>query len=180
MQWGYLQNSCQIWKHPKIPITDQTGTGGAEWWSITGVWTPFKWNPFHHYCAVPSPTCGFRGILQISCVAWWLVLFPLHSLLVMSGKPVFKLTFIQILATQSIWLKPHVASNPLLTDFIPFFFKSVQLTGVLGRIDVELYDTLNNLQVKDFSLACPFFVKMSGWFIFDITSLMMSCCHFTI
>jgi len=45
------------------------------------------------------------------------------------------------------------------------------VTGVLGRIDVELYDTLNNLHVNDFSLVCPFFVKMAGWFIFDITSL---------
>ncbi|XP_056118661.1 zona pellucida protein AX 2 [Rhinichthys klamathensis goyatoka] len=59
-------------------------------------------------------------------------------------------------ATHFVIIVPFLA--PLVA------LESVQLTGVLGRIDVELYDTLNNLHVKDFSLACPFFVKMAECF----------------
>lgn len=50
----------------------------------------------------------------------------------------------------------------------------------MGRLDVEMYDSLNNWSFREFSLACPFFVKMSGWFVFCITVLIMSCCSFMI
>ncbi|XP_016102425.1 zona pellucida sperm-binding protein 4-like [Sinocyclocheilus grahami] len=48
----------------------------------------------------------------------------------------------------------------------------------MGRIDVEMYDSLNNWSFREFSLACPFFVILSGWFVFYV--VMMSCCYFTI
>ncbi|XP_026089540.1 uncharacterized protein LOC113063394 [Carassius auratus] len=51
---------------------------------------------------------------------------------------------------------------PFLSPFVAF--ESVQLTGVLGRLDVEVYDSLNNWSFREFSLACPFFVKMSECF----------------
>lgn len=65
-----------------------------------------------------------------------------------------------------------------LTVFIPLFFKSVQLAGIIGRMDVEIYDSLNNWSFREFSLSCPFFIILSGWFVFYI--VMMSSCCFTI
>ncbi|XP_067273365.1 zona pellucida protein AX 2 [Pseudorasbora parva] len=63
----------------------------------------------------------------------------------------------------------HHSNKTHFDIVVPFLaplvaLESVDLTGVLGRIDVELYDALNNLHVRDFSLACTFFVKMSECF----------------
>ncbi|XP_048064404.1 zona pellucida protein AX 2 isoform X1 [Megalobrama amblycephala] len=63
----------------------------------------------------------------------------------------------------------HHSNETHFNIVVPFLaplvaIESVQSTGVTGRIDVEIYDTLNDLLVKDFSLACPFFVKMSECF----------------
>lgn len=66
-----------------------------------------------------------------------------------------------------------------LTVFILLFSKSVQLDEIVGRIDVEIYDSLNNWSFREFSLACPFFVILSGWFVFYV-AFTMSCCYFTI
>jgi len=66
-----------------------------------------------------------------------------------------------------------------LTVLIPLFFKSIQLAEIVGRIDVDIYDSLNNWSFREFSLACPFFVILSGWFVFYVT-FTMSCCYFKI
>lgn len=88
-------------------------------------------NETHFVIIVPflAPLVALEVFFRFPVLHWWLV-FPLHSfnsfllslyvkyneinyqtlrcihLLVMSGKPVFKLIFIQILTTLSIWLKP--------------------------------------------------------------------------
>ncbi|XP_073708828.1 zona pellucida protein AX 2 [Garra rufa] len=51
---------------------------------------------------------------------------------------------------------------PFLAPFVAF--ESVQLTGVTARMDVEVYDSLNDWSFKEFSLACPFFIKLSECF----------------
>ncbi|XP_018923510.2 uncharacterized protein LOC109050322 [Cyprinus carpio] len=51
---------------------------------------------------------------------------------------------------------------PFLSPVVAF--ESVQLAGIMGRLDVEMYDSLNNWSFREFSLACPFFVKMSECF----------------
>ncbi|XP_051732227.1 zona pellucida protein AX 2 isoform X2 [Ctenopharyngodon idella] len=63
----------------------------------------------------------------------------------------------------------HHSNETHFKIVVPFLaplvaIESVRLTGVVGRIDVEIYDTLNDWHVKDFSLACTFFVKMSECF----------------
>ncbi|XP_043075297.1 zona pellucida protein AX 2 isoform X2 [Puntigrus tetrazona] len=51
---------------------------------------------------------------------------------------------------------------PLLDPVV--VFESVQMAGIMGRIDVEIYDSLNNWAIRNFSLACPFFVILSECF----------------
>ncbi|XP_059369158.1 uncharacterized protein LOC132107038 [Carassius carassius] len=63
----------------------------------------------------------------------------------------------------------HHSNETHLELLVPFLapvvaFESVQLTGILGRIDVEIYDSLNNLSFNEFSLSCPFFVILSECF----------------
>ncbi|XP_016086099.1 zona pellucida protein AX 2 [Sinocyclocheilus grahami] len=53
------------------------------------------------------------------------------------------------------YYKSHVLNDQQL---------SVQLAGIMGRLDVEIYDSLNNWSIREFSLACPFFVKLSECF----------------
>lgn len=60
----------------------------------------------------------------------------------------------------------------ILTNFVFLFHKSVQLAGVMGRLDVKILDSLNNWQFKDFSLICPFFVPLLGWCCFCIIAIL--------
>uniref|UniRef100_A0A8C1Y8R3 Zona pellucida protein AX 2 n=1 Tax=Cyprinus carpio TaxID=7962 RepID=A0A8C1Y8R3_CYPCA len=58
-------------------------------------------------------------------------------------------------------------SNETHFDIIVPFLSPVvafELAGIMGRLDVEMYDSLNNWSFREFSLACPFFVKMSECF----------------
>lgn len=59
----------------------------------------------------------------------------------------------------------HHRNDTHLTVDVPLMspdvvFESVQLAGVMGRLDVKIQDSLNDWQFKDFSLACPFFVPL--------------------
>uniref|UniRef100_A0A673HFR5 Uncharacterized LOC107712422 n=1 Tax=Sinocyclocheilus rhinocerous TaxID=307959 RepID=A0A673HFR5_9TELE len=63
----------------------------------------------------------------------------------------------------------HHSNETHFDIIVPFLspvvaFESVQLAGIMGRLDVEIYDSLNNWSIREFSLACPFFVKLSECF----------------
>ncbi|KAI7800027.1 hypothetical protein IRJ41_022789, partial [Triplophysa rosa] len=56
----------------------------------------------------------------------------------------------------------HHQNDSHLTFDIPLMspdviFESVQLAGIIGRLDVKIQDSLNDWKFKDFSLTCPFF-----------------------
>ncbi|KAF4099251.1 zona pellucida protein AX 2 [Onychostoma macrolepis] len=63
----------------------------------------------------------------------------------------------------------HHSNETHFEIIVPFLapvvaFESVQLSGIIGRIDVKMYDSLNNWNFREFSLACPFFVILSECF----------------
>uniref|UniRef100_A0A8C2HQJ4 Zona pellucida protein AX 2 n=1 Tax=Cyprinus carpio TaxID=7962 RepID=A0A8C2HQJ4_CYPCA len=63
----------------------------------------------------------------------------------------------------------HHSNETHLEIIVPFLapvvaFESVQLAGIIGRMDVEIYDSLNNWSFREFSLSCPFFIILSECF----------------
>uniref|UniRef100_A0A671QGJ0 Zona pellucida protein AX 2 n=1 Tax=Sinocyclocheilus anshuiensis TaxID=1608454 RepID=A0A671QGJ0_9TELE len=63
----------------------------------------------------------------------------------------------------------HHSNETHFEIIVPFLapvvaFESVQLAGIMGIIDVEIYDSLNNWRFREFSLACPFFIILSECF----------------
>lgn len=51
----------------------------------------------------------------------------------------------------------------------------------MGRLDVKIHDSMHDWQFKDFSLVCPFFVPLIGWYFFafialySLTFLVINC-----
>ncbi|RXN26748.1 zona pellucida sperm-binding 2-like isoform X2 [Labeo rohita] len=60
----------------------------------------------------------------------------------------------------------HHSNETHFFIIVPFLAPVVafELTGITARIDVEIFDSLNNWSYKEISLACPFFLKLSECF----------------
>ncbi|XP_056337650.1 zona pellucida protein AX 2 [Danio aesculapii] len=63
----------------------------------------------------------------------------------------------------------HHSNKTHLTIIVPFLspvvaLESIQLAGIEGRIDVKMYNSLNNWKFNDVSLTCTFLVKLSECF----------------
>ncbi|TRY86295.1 hypothetical protein DNTS_016119 [Danionella cerebrum] len=63
----------------------------------------------------------------------------------------------------------HHSNGTHLNIVVPFLsplvaLEAVQLTGVVGRVNLEIYDSLHDWRFKDFTLSCIFFAQLTECF----------------